>query len=1614
MVNNDGILDASSIRTDGGKVLLVAAGGSTSNSGTVTVAGVYGGRVQLLADQNVSVTGQVDAAGTQGGGSIRVGGGLHGGENLQRAAVTYVGTDAKLSADATQSGDGGSVVVWSDKATGFMGQISAKGGANRGHGGDAEISSQGYLELKGHADLRADHGNWGTLLLDPGNITISSGADAGNSFGVGGNYTESGADADSNINVATILTQLNSSNVNITAASNITVAANTTLDYIGSDNRTLALNAGGAITFDNNAIIQATGTGTLGGNLNGATGVVFNTGSGFLTNGGNIAINASAGNVQLNTLNTGVGTLNVTAVGDITQTGGLSVGGASSFSAANHQIQLSNASNHFVGPVSLSNTENQNASLNNGNNALTLGTVNVGGHLNVSAGSSSILLTNSVTTGGDQSYIGAVALGANTALSGTNVSLLGGVTGNHHSLGINGNATLGMVADVSSLLVSGTTSLNGDVSSTGNQTFADAVTLANDITLTSDTGKVTFVGTVDNATSAKTLDIHAQNGAVTFVSAVGGNGALEGLTTNSKSFSSGGSSNTTFLNVGNSGLHVTTAAGDINQGGAFAVTGDSSFTASNGAAVNLNNTNNALTGDVSVTGNGIRISSATTLNIATLNNSPNSEVRLISGGALNLASGAIDTGSEMLVLAANGGTLTTTADLTGAIISLAGSEGLTINNKVNATYGLSLSSSGGEINEGANGSIITPTVSINSLGDTTLLNPANKIDTLNGVVASDFSLVNNSNLNISNTILSKTAMIQTLAGNIALNGNISASGFGDAIVLASGGKFTNNVGSSALNSSAGRWLVWSQDPAVDSVDGLAKNFIQYNAKYGSSPVLGTGNGLLYELAPFIEVSLTGATTKTYDGNTSAILNDINYMIDGSVNGDTVTINKPTTGNYISKNVPNVGVTKQLVMSNGAAITSATNGNAIVYGYQLLSPIASGMIGLITPAELTLSGLSGTDRPYDGTKIVMLAGTAVLNGLVNNENLSLNNSKIGTLASADAGSQSVTVNVTLTNGTGPNAGIASNYHLSAQPTLANVNITPVALTVTGISGTDRAYNGSTLNLLSGTGVLHGLVNNENLVINNTTTGTLASANVGSQAISTAFVLSDGSNGFSRNYTITQPTLANVNITPAQLIVTGLGGVDRVYDGTTIAGLKGTATLFGLVNGETLTMGNTGTGTLTSANAGSQGVTTAVTLGDGTGLASNYNLIQAALPNVNITPAPLTLSGLTGTDRVYNGTTIDALTGTAILNGLVAGETLTLGNTSTGILASPNAGSQAVMTAVTLADGSGLASNYTLTQAILPHVNITPAPLTVTGLSGTDRAYNGSTINLLSGTGVLNGLVNGETLVLNNTSTGTLASANVGTQAITTTLNLSNGTGLASNYTVTQPSLTANITPAQLVVTGLSGTDRVYDGTTVDALKGTATLFGLVNGETLTLNNTTTGTLTSPNAGSQGVTTAITLSDGTGLASNYNLIQTVLPNVIISPASLTITADNAQKNEGTPNPPFGAHTSGFVGGESLANLTGNLSLTTNATQTSTAGKYNITPSGLSSGNYTIQYVDGILTIVPSTQSPGYVGTVASTLLPYPENSSKTPATALEGLNLLSVEGTGISLPEAARSF
>jgi filamentous hemagglutinin family protein len=73
---------------------------------------------------------------------------------------------------AAKAGDGGNVLIWSDRDTLFQGKITARGGTESGNGGNVEISGKAQLKFDGMVDVLVDRGQMGKVLLDPQDIII--------------------------------------------------------------------------------------------------------------------------------------------------------------------------------------------------------------------------------------------------------------------------------------------------------------------------------------------------------------------------------------------------------------------------------------------------------------------------------------------------------------------------------------------------------------------------------------------------------------------------------------------------------------------------------------------------------------------------------------------------------------------------------------------------------------------------------------------------------------------------------------------------------------------------------------------------------------------------------------------------------------------------------------------------------------------------------------------------------------------------------------------------------------------------------------------------------------------------------------------------------------------------------------------------------------------------------------------------------------------------------------------------------------------------------------------------------------------------------------------------
>ncbi len=164
---------------------LPATGSGPAPVATTSEAAGKGGHIEVTAD-TVLVGGSatLDASGDTGGGSVLVGGDWQGANpQVRNAQVSWIGSGARLLADALFEGDGGKVVVWADQATAFHGNIWARGGERGGNGGQVEVSGKVALLYRGRTDTSAARGRNGVLLLDPLAMVIQGGSGDGSNDG---------------------------------------------------------------------------------------------------------------------------------------------------------------------------------------------------------------------------------------------------------------------------------------------------------------------------------------------------------------------------------------------------------------------------------------------------------------------------------------------------------------------------------------------------------------------------------------------------------------------------------------------------------------------------------------------------------------------------------------------------------------------------------------------------------------------------------------------------------------------------------------------------------------------------------------------------------------------------------------------------------------------------------------------------------------------------------------------------------------------------------------------------------------------------------------------------------------------------------------------------------------------------------------------------------------------------------------------------------------------------------------------------------------------------------------------------------------------------------------
>jgi hypothetical protein len=424
---------------------------------------------------------------------------------------------------------------------------------------------------------------------------------------------------------------------------------------------------------------------------------------------------------------------------------------------------------------------------------------------------------------------------------------------------------------------------------------------------------------------------------------------------------------------------------------------------------------------------------------------------------------------------------------------------------------------------------------------------------------------------------------------------------------------------------------------------------------------------------------------------------------------------------------------------------------------------------------------------------------------------------------------------------------------------------------------------------------------------------------------------------------------------------------------------TQTLTGFVAGENASVANvSGSGIATTSATNLSGVGNYIIVSNvGNLSASNYNF-TAANGTLTINKAHLLVTA-NDQSRVYGS---NNPTFTQTISGFVNGENASVVSGSALGSSAANATTSVGNYTITAGLGNLTAANYDFATAN-GVLTINKAQLLAVG----NKVYDGS--NAISGSQLNITGVNGETFVSGGSAT--MQTKNVQTnQTLSSLAGLTltgvNGSSLGNYEDLSINRTSVSVTPLNITLVAPNAT-KTYDGTTIQ--QPTASDLTSLSAQLVGGDRVSSAAITYGNASAGGNKTvtlnSVVVSDDNG-GRNYNISVSDAHGGIINKANLTVTAVSdgkivTQNDAVSVNGSIGyggVVYSGFVGGETAANLTSTANGSVQALWTGTVARTNIsgvnneaagnytgvlTPSGWSATNYNITYQSGNYVIVPA---------------------------------------------------
>lgn len=300
--------------------------------------------------------------------------------------------------------------------------------------------------------------------------------------------------------------------------------------------------------------------------------------------------------------------------------------------------------------------------------------------------------------------------------------------------------------------------------------------------------------------------------------------------------------------------------------------------------------------------------------------------------------------------------------------------------------------------------------------------------------------------------------------------------------------------------------------------------------------------------------------------------------------------------------------------------------------------------------------------------------------------------------------------------------------------------------------------------------------------------------------------------------------------------------------------------------------------------------------------NYDSATTRAAYFTISPRPVTITGITAGDKVYDGTVAATIVTTnAQVSGVADADraNVTIDVTAaTGTFNNKNVGTGKTVTITGIKLGGTAAGSYTLTgTGATATADITKRDIKVTGgVTASNKAYDrGDSATLSAKAPVFDALVSGDHLTV--TATGTFASADAGVAKAITITGITLGGTDAGNYHYTGHtlSLTADITKRPLTVTnGTLTITKEFDTTTAlptdpapDFTK--LGLTGVLAGDVVTIKGTATAYDSANVAANHTVSVAVELAGDQGdnytITSPYIFTGAVITKILPTLAQVT---------------------------------------------------------------------------------------------------------------------------------